>query len=462
MYGASQQTVFQNLPASVGDVVLRDGTQALTADWDAGDFQITAETFQSDVATGTAPLVIASTTLVTNLNAELLDGQEGTFYRDAGNLNAGLVTHERGGLEFDASAVTTGDLIRGSAAGTMSLLTIGTDGQVLTAQADGNVAWEDAIGDSLDGLTLKAPVKAATTANITLSNEQTIDGVSVVAGDRVLVKDQTTGTENGIYVVVSSGSWTRATDYAVSDAVAATFGHIEQGTANGDKKWLCTNNSGSDVVGTDALVYSLGVAGGGDVSGPASSTDNAIARWDGTSGDTLQNSAVTVDDNGRVIAAVDSGGYGFASGTARVLFDSSTVVLDLLAISSGASLSIGETGVSIQNGVLLMNVGASVGGTEVDWRTSNHQQITLSSSPTLTFVDPAYATGGELPSILFFKVIQDGTGSREITWPSSVKWAGGTAPTLTTDGSAVDLIQFVFDGSDYYGTVLGLDMQGSE
>lgn len=65
--------------------VLASGARALTADWDAGSFEIRAQTFESDVATGTAPLVIASTTLVPNLNADLLDSQTGSYYLDAAN-----------------------------------------------------------------------------------------------------------------------------------------------------------------------------------------------------------------------------------------------------------------------------------------------------------------------------------------------------------------------------------------
>lgn len=65
--------------------LLASGTRALSADWDAGSFEIRAQTFESDVATGTAPLVIASTTKVANLNADLLDDQSGAFYLDSAN-----------------------------------------------------------------------------------------------------------------------------------------------------------------------------------------------------------------------------------------------------------------------------------------------------------------------------------------------------------------------------------------
>lgn len=82
------------------------------------------------------------------------------------------------------------------------------------------------------GLGIKAPVKAATTANITLSGEQTIDGVSCVANDRVLVKDQTTGANNGIYVV-STSTWQRDYDWDGSfDIRRGTLVYVTQGTTN--------------------------------------------------------------------------------------------------------------------------------------------------------------------------------------------------------------------------------------
>jgi len=105
------------------------------------------------------------------------------------------------------------------------------------------------------GLDPKDSCKVATTANITLSGTQTIDGVSVSANDRVLVKDQSTASENGIYVC-DAGSWSRSSDMAAgSDAAGASL-FIEQGTVNGDKGFVCTSNKGSDVVGTNALSFS--------------------------------------------------------------------------------------------------------------------------------------------------------------------------------------------------------------
>ena len=61
-----------------------DGTRPLTADWPAGAFKITASQFASDIDIGTAPFTVVSTTLVSNLNADLLDGQEGSYYAVSG------------------------------------------------------------------------------------------------------------------------------------------------------------------------------------------------------------------------------------------------------------------------------------------------------------------------------------------------------------------------------------------
>lgn len=112
----------------------------------------------------------------------------------------------------------------------------------------------DAIKRLITGGDFKDSVRAATTANITLSGAQTIDGVSVVAGDRVLVKDQSTGADNGIYVA-ASGAWSRATDADTGGelSAAATI-PVEEGTANADTLWGLSND-GAIVIGTTALVF---------------------------------------------------------------------------------------------------------------------------------------------------------------------------------------------------------------
>src|SRR5688572_28959170 len=86
-------------------------------------------------------------------------------------------------------------------------------------------------------LSVKGPCRAATTANITLSGEQTIDGVAVVPEDRVLVKDQTSGRENGIYVC-KTGDWEFADDFDQrGHVVKGTRVLVNEGTTQALTEW---------------------------------------------------------------------------------------------------------------------------------------------------------------------------------------------------------------------------------
>lgn len=106
----------------------------------------------------------------------------------------------------------------------------------------------------VNGLQWKQSVRAGTTANITLSGAQTIDGVSVIAGDRVLVKDQTTGSQNGIYVA-AAGAWARATDADAGAEVKSGLAVIvDEGTANDNTAWVLAT-ADPITVGTTALSF---------------------------------------------------------------------------------------------------------------------------------------------------------------------------------------------------------------
>jgi hypothetical protein len=109
------------------------------------------------------------------------------------------------------------------------------------------------------GIDWKPSVRAATTAAITLAtgleNGDTIDGVTLATGNRVLVKDQADATENGIYVVAVSGAPTRSTDADTAAEITASFAvFVEEGTANADSGWTLTNN-GSVTIGTTQLTF---------------------------------------------------------------------------------------------------------------------------------------------------------------------------------------------------------------
>ena len=124
-------------------------------------------------------------------------------------------------------------------------------------------AYVDSVATGLD---VKASVRVASTANIDLSTGGllTIDDIALNDGDRVLVKDQTTASENGIYVA-HSGAWARATDADSSDEVTAgMFTFVEEGTTNADKGFVLTTNN-PITLGTTDLSFSQfsGVGSGG-------------------------------------------------------------------------------------------------------------------------------------------------------------------------------------------------------
>jgi len=107
----------------------------------------------------------------------------------------------------------------------------------------------------------KESVRVATTASITLSGTQTIDGISVIAGNRVLVKDQSPGSANGLYVC-ASGSWTRALDSDTSEKITSGCSmYVEEGTVNGKTEWvLVTVNP--ITLGSTTLVFERSLEAG--------------------------------------------------------------------------------------------------------------------------------------------------------------------------------------------------------
>jgi hypothetical protein len=118
------------------------------------------------------------------------------------------------------------------------------------AQDAATKAYVDA---SRQGLDVKDSVRVATVGNVTLSGTQTIDTVSVIAGDRVLVKNQTTGSENGIWVV-AAGAWARSTDADNGTKLnSGAFVFVESGS-QADSGWVMTTD-GTITVGTTSLAW---------------------------------------------------------------------------------------------------------------------------------------------------------------------------------------------------------------
>jgi len=292
--------------------------------------------------------------LIYNSTEKVLKVYDGTGWRKAlhalSSLTTALtITESNGSVTFSIA-----DSVPSGASGLLN----GTDKQALdnkTSQNTGStIALRDAGGrlqvsapvNDLDaankayvdaartGLDVKASVRAATTEALSITTDleagDTVDGVTLVAGDRVLVKDQANGAENGIYVVQASGAAVRATDADSADEVTpGMFTFVEEGAINADAGWVLTNN-GSITLNTTSLEFALfSVAG-------------TILAGDGLSktGDVLD------------VNVASDGGIEIASDNLKIKIDSNfdglTTTVDGLALDS----NIAGTGITFTDGVL--------------------------------------------------------------------------------------------------------------
>jgi hypothetical protein len=151
------------------------------------------------------------------------------------------------------------------------------------------------LDNALTGITWKNAVRAATTANITLSGTQTIDGVALVVGNRVLVKNQTDAKTNGIYLV-DAGTWTRVTDVDSSSEITTATVVATAGTLNKNTQWTCITPD--IVLGTTDISFGQ-IAGAGTyangtgllLSGNTFLIDGTVATLAGAQ--TLTNKTIT-------------------------------------------------------------------------------------------------------------------------------------------------------------------------
>jgi len=164
------------------------------------------------------------------------------------------------------------------------------------------------------------------------ANGQTVNGVTLSTGDRILLKAQTDGIQNGIYVVENSGAPTRSSDMATGSLSASVAVFLSQGTASSDTAWVCTNDEGGDVVDDDALVFtqfsSISAVAGSNTeiqfnnNGFFGASPNLI--YDGTNLQVLDNIGVVVG-TGSDFRIIHDGDTTITSATGNLTFDNTSV-----------------------------------------------------------------------------------------------------------------------------------------
>jgi len=174
-----------------------------------------------------------------------------------------------------------------------------------TPTADTDAATKGYVDAAVNGTDWKQSVRVGTTANLgALSGLLTIDGVTLVANDRVLVKDQSTGSANGIYVA-AAGAWSRSTDADANAEVTAGLSvMITEGTTLADTQWRLVTND-PIVVGTTSLSFTQIGAGTSYSQGTGISIGGSVISIDTTV--VVRKYASTIGDNSATSIAVSHG-----------------------------------------------------------------------------------------------------------------------------------------------------------
>ena len=225
--------------------------------------------------------------------------------------------------------------------------------------ADSDAATKYYVDAARSGLDVKGSVRVATTENITLSGTQVIDGVSLSAGDRVLVKDQSNPVLNGIYVV-ASGSWVRAADADNNpggEVTSGMFCFVEEGSTNSDCGFVLTTND-PITLGTTGLDFTLFSTSGTLIAGNGLSKNGYTLEINiaGTGGLEI------VNDNLQLKSSVAGAGLTYSGGVVNVVgtpnrISVSTDSIDIDSAYAGqASIStLGTITSGVWNGTVIAN-----------------------------------------------------------------------------------------------------------
>lgn len=242
----------------------------------------------SNLASGTVadarlPTTMAGKTLTgatlsspTVTGATITGGSVGSLATDLAVADGGTGASDAGGARtsLGLAAGGAGDIWVEKAGDTMTgKLTL--DGDPASALHAATKQYVDA---AILGVNKRGQVDAATTAGVTLSGEQTIDGVALSAGDLVLVKNQTAQEENGVYAV-AAGAWARDSHFDSFDTLAGALIVVERGATNADTMWMCTANDGGTLGVTAVTFTSVYPGAGGTVTQVA--TTEGITTGDG-------------------------------------------------------------------------------------------------------------------------------------------------------------------------------------
>lgn len=390
-------------------------------------------------------------------------------------------------------------------------LTLATDPSSALQAATKQYVDAVAQGLQVKDAVIAASTSAGTLAT-DFDNGSTVGGVVIQTGDRIIIKNQVDSTANGIYVAQAAGAPVRSTDADVYSELVGAVAFVSSGTLI-NTSWA-TNIPTTGTLGSTSITFAQFAAGtsytadgqGIELSGTTFSleldgstlsksasglkvTAGGISNTEVGASAAIDRSKIAVGTVNRLV--VNDGSTGALSDLAaltasRVMVTNasaipasssvtSTTLAFLDATSSvqtqlnarlpltGGALTGAVTstntitttsglsaGWNVQAAVFnssLVAKGNSGATSTVDWNAGVNQSITLTGSPSCTFTFIAPPAG----TIVRLIATQGSGGSKTASYPATVKWAGGTAPTLSTSAGQIDVLSWLFDGTNFYG-----------
>ena len=302
-----------------------------------------------------------------------------------------------------------------------------------------HIATKQYVDSVAAGLRTRLTVRAATTTNITiataLNNGDTLDGVTLANDDLVLVKDQSSQAENGIYKVASSPA--RDTEADTWDEVIGQLISIQEGSDNADDLYLCTANTGGTLNSTAITYTKIYPGSGGTVT-------NIATAGLATGGAITSTGTITVDINAQsALSGSPVAADAFAIYDASATAHKKITTTELFGSTELTATAREYTKTQNFNATTLSD------GANISWDLSQNQVAVVTLAGNRTLDAPSNQVAGATYILI---VKQDGTGNRTLnTSASAYKFPGGTEPTLSTGANAVDILSFVSDGSSMFG-----------
>ena len=354
------------------------------------------------------------------IDADNFDGQDSSYYTGRANHTGSQTASTISDFDTQVRTNRLDQMTPPTASLSMNSQRVTSVG---APTSDTDAATKAYVDSTKEGLSVKEPVRVATTASIAiatdLQNGDVIDGVTLATGDRVLLKDQTTGSENGIYDVVASGSGTRSDDFNSSvETVPGSFVWVNEGSANGDVQYVLTTN-GPITLNTTSLTWTIFTSAStlSAGNGLAKSGNEFSVDLDANPGLALSASGLKVD------ATIAGTGLTFSSGVInRDTIDLTADITGTLPLANGGTNATSASGAKTSLGFM------------------TRYTSTITADSTTSSFALTHSLGTRAVTVAVYTAASPYAEVEvdiERTSTSAVTIAFGTAPTTGTDYEVV-------------------------